>query len=122
MLERNFKEDNTGRVGFKWWHNLIKRNKAHLTIGKAVRFDMKRNEWCKLENFKQMYNVIYPKLSEIGISEMWETEKMLDKGGNIVTDETYMCGRPTKFNLVKPNKLPFVDEVGVKTTQANDGN
>jgi hypothetical protein len=54
MLGRNFKEDNAGRVGLKWWRNFVKRNKCHLSIGKAVRFDMKRNEWCKSENFRQM--------------------------------------------------------------------
>jgi hypothetical protein len=69
-----------------------------------------------------MYNIIYPKLSEIGISEMWEAEKMLDKGGNTVTDEANTYGRPAKFNIVKPKKLLFVDEVGDNTSQANDGN
>jgi hypothetical protein len=47
---------------------------------------------------------------------------MLDKRGNIVTDETDVYGRPAKFNLVKPKKLLFVDEVGDNTSQANDGN
>jgi hypothetical protein len=47
---------------------------------------------------------------------------MLEKGGNIVTDEAKICGRPTKLNLVKPKKLLFVDEVGDNISQANDGN
>jgi hypothetical protein len=122
MLGRNFKEDNSGRVGLKWWRNFVKRNKCHLSIGKAVRFDMKRNEWCKSENFRQIYDVIYEKLAEKVLAEKWEEEKMLDKEDNIVTDEADMYGRPTKYRLNHPEKLIFVDEVGDNTSQANDGN
>jgi hypothetical protein len=87
MLGLNFKEDNAGRVGLKWWRNFVRRNKCHLSIGKAVRSDMKSNEWCKSENFSQMYDVIYEKLAEKGLAEKWEEEKMLYKEGNIVMDE-----------------------------------
>jgi hypothetical protein len=47
---------------------------------------------------------------------------MLDKEGNIVTDEADMYGSPTKYRLTHPEKLIFVDEVGDNTSQANDGN
>jgi hypothetical protein len=83
---------------------------------------MKRNEWCKLENFQKMYAFIYEKLAEKGLAEVWETEKMLDKEGNEVTNKEDMYGRPTKYNLTHPEKLIFVDEVGDNTSQANDGN
>jgi hypothetical protein len=69
----------------KWWRNFVNRHKVHLSIRKAVRLDMKRNEWCKLENFQKMYDFIYEKLSEKVLAEVWETEKMLDKEGNEVT-------------------------------------
>jgi hypothetical protein len=92
------------------------------SIGKAVRFDMKKNEWCKLENFQKTYDFIYEKLAEKGLAEVWETEKMLDNEGNEVTKKEDMYGRPTKYNLTHPDKLIFVDEVGNNTSQANDGN
>jgi hypothetical protein len=122
MLGRNFKEDNAGSVGLKWWRNFVRRNKCHLSIRKAVRFDMKRNEWCKSDNFIQIYDVIYENLAEKGLAEKWEEQKMLDKEGNIVMDEEHMYGCPTKYNLTHPEKLIFVDEVGDNTSQANDGN
>jgi hypothetical protein len=56
MLGRNFTEDNGGRVGLKWWRSFVKRHKAHISIRKAIRLDVKRNEWCKLENFQKMYD------------------------------------------------------------------
>jgi hypothetical protein len=71
-LGRNFKEDNAGRVGLKWWRNFVRQNKCHLSIGKAVRFDMKHNEWCKSDNLSQMYDIIYEKLTEKGLAEKWE--------------------------------------------------
>jgi hypothetical protein len=122
MLGRNFKEDNAGRVGLKWWRNFIRQNKCHLSIGKAVRFDMKRTESCKSENFSQMYDVIYVKLEEKGLAEKWEEQQILDKEGSIVMDEKNMYGRPTTYNLTHPEKMIFVDEVGDNTSQANDRN
>jgi hypothetical protein len=122
MLGRNFKEENTGRVGLKGWRNFVRRNKCYLSKGTVVRFDMKRDEWCKSQNFIQMYDVIYENLAQTGLAEKWEEEKMVDKEGNIVMDEEHMYGRPTKYNLTHPEKMIFVDEVGDNTSQANDGN
>jgi hypothetical protein len=68
-------EEKAGRAGLKWWQNFAKRHKVHLSIWKAVRFDMKRNEWCKLENFQQMYDFIYDKLAEKGLAEVYGTQK-----------------------------------------------
>ena len=66
---KNFREENAGRVGYKWWTNFVKRNKTHLSVGRAVCFDMKRNEWCNLDNFNEMYTCIYKKLVDKGIAE-----------------------------------------------------
>jgi hypothetical protein len=81
MLGRNFTEENAGRVGLKWWRNFIRRHKVHLSTGKAVRFDMKKNEWCKRENFKNMYDFIYDKLVEKGLAEKWEEKKNVRQRG-----------------------------------------
>jgi hypothetical protein len=67
-----------------------------------------------------MYDFIYENIVEKGLEEVWETEKMLDKEGNQVTNKEDMYGRPTKYNLTHPEKLIFVDEVGDNTSQAND--
>jgi hypothetical protein len=69
-----------------------------------------------------MYDVIYEKLAEKGLTEKWEEENMLDKEGNIVMDEEHMYGRPTKYNLTHPVNMVFVDDVGDNTSHANDGN
>jgi hypothetical protein len=69
-----------------------------------------------------MYDFIYDNLAEKVLAEVWETEKMLDKEGNEVTNKEDMYGHPTKYNLTHPEKLIFVDEVGDNNSQANDGN
>jgi hypothetical protein len=122
MLGRNFTEENADRVGLKWWRNFVKQHKVHLSIRKAVQFDMKRNEWYKLKNFQQMYDFIYDKLAEKGLEDVWETEKMLDNQGNELTNKENMHDHPTKYNLNHPEKLIFVDSIGDITSQANDGN
>jgi hypothetical protein len=67
-----------------------------------------------------MYGVIYNKLAEKVLSEVWDTDKMLDKQGNEVTSKDDMYDHPTKFHLTHPEKLIFVDELGDNTSQAND--
>jgi hypothetical protein len=69
-----------------------------------------------------MYDFIYENIAEKGLAEVWETEKMLDKEGNEVTNKEDMYGRPTKYNLTHPEKLIFVDEVSNNTSQTNDVN
>jgi hypothetical protein len=46
---------------------------------------------------------------------------MLDRRGNIVRNKEDVYGCPPKYNLTHTEKLVFVDEVGVTTSQANDG-
>jgi hypothetical protein len=95
---------------------------VQLDIGKAVRFDMKHNEWCKKENFLAMYNHAYGKLTERGIAKELDEEAMLDKEGNITENEKEQFGRKMKLLLTHPDMLMYVDEVGDKTSQINDGN
>jgi hypothetical protein len=46
---------------------------------------------------------------------------MLDMEGNEVDDPAKMVGRPTKYKIVKPEYLLFVDEAGCNTNQKDDG-
>jgi hypothetical protein len=51
VFGKKFREEGFNRVGKKLWRNFVRRHRVQLDIGKAVRFDMKRNEWCKQENW-----------------------------------------------------------------------
>jgi hypothetical protein len=97
-------------------------NPTQLDIGKAVRFGMKRSEWCKQENFLAMYNNVYGNLTEKGIAKELDEEVMLDKESNITENEEEQFGRTMKLLLTRPHMLMYVDEVGYSTSQSNDGN
>jgi hypothetical protein len=75
-----------------------------------------------MENFEMMYDLIYDKLAENKIAEVWDEEKMLDRKGNIITNKEDMYGCPPKYKLTHSKKLIFVDEVGETTSRANGGN
>jgi hypothetical protein len=89
---------------------------------KVVRFDSKRDDWCRLENFKDIYDDVYDKLAEAGITEELDAEVWLDRHGNIAKTEAESYGRKTKYLLRYPEKLIFVDEVGDHISQKGDGN
>jgi hypothetical protein len=64
VLGKKIRGEGAHTVGYTWRRNFVKRRKVHLSIGKAVRFDMRRNEWCKMENFETMHDFIYNNLAE----------------------------------------------------------
>jgi hypothetical protein len=65
-----------------------------------------------------MYNGVYRSMvMAIKTAE----ERMYDKHGEFVLDKSYMYGQPTKFQLIKPQNLIFVDETGCNTNQNTDG-
>jgi hypothetical protein len=68
----------------------------------VVRFDSKRDDWCRLENFKNMYNSVYEKLANAGIAEVLHDEVWLDIHENIVHTEEEAYGRKTKYLLKHP--------------------
>jgi hypothetical protein len=69
--KNNFKkgpnDDTFGTLGQTYWQNFCRRNDDVITSKKAVRFDSKRDEWCRLENFADMYDGVYQRLIEAGV-------------------------------------------------------
>jgi hypothetical protein len=100
VLGKKIREERAHTVGYKWWHNFVRCHKVRLSIGKAARFNMKRNEWCKKENFKTMYDFIYNELAECRFSDEWDDAQMLDRKGNIAHTIEDMYGQPTKITLL----------------------
>jgi hypothetical protein len=46
---------------------------------------------------------------------------MYDEHGEITEDKEHMFGRPTKYKMLHPENLVFVDETGCNTNQKDDG-
>ncbi len=71
--------------------------------------DVKRRTWVTRENFENMYENVYKTMVEAGVAEELEEAIQLD------------AGLPTKYKLIVPDHVLFVDETGSNTNQLNDG-
>jgi hypothetical protein len=77
--------DMFGTLGQRYWQNFCRWNADVITSKKAVRLDSKRDEWCRLENFIDMYDrVYYDKLVESGVGEMLDHAMWRDIHNNVV--------------------------------------
>jgi hypothetical protein len=118
-INKNKKDETI--VGEKWYQLFIKRHNNALRRGKCRITDCKRRTWCTYEHFDNMYNCIYESMVECGVAIKLDSEKMFDKSGNITEDVSEMYGRPSKYQLIHPERCLFVDETGCNTNQKNDG-
>jgi hypothetical protein len=82
--------------------------------------DIKRRTWCTDSIFTEMYEAVYAAMVEAGVARYSEEEKMLDINGNEVNDKAKMAGRPTRYELIHPEMVLFVDETGANTNQTTD--
>jgi hypothetical protein len=84
---------------------------------------LKRAKFEKLtyENFQNIYDLIYENMIEAGVAMNLECEQMFDVNGNITTDEKEKHSRPSRYQIIKPERCVFVDETGCNTNCQNDG-
>jgi hypothetical protein len=52
-------DDSFGSLGTRYWQNFCLRNAAVISAKKAVRFDSKRDDWCRVGIFEDMYDDVY---------------------------------------------------------------
>jgi hypothetical protein len=81
-------DDSFGSLGTRYWQNFCRRNAAVISAKKAVRFDSKRDDWCRLDNFEDMYDDVYEKSREAGIAEKLDEAVWRDKDNIIVGTQT----------------------------------
>jgi hypothetical protein len=60
-------DDLFGRLGTRYWQFFCGRNANLISANKAARFDSKRDDWCHLDIFEDMYDDVYERLWESGI-------------------------------------------------------
>jgi hypothetical protein len=63
--------DTSGTFGQHYWQNFCQRNTDIITWKQVARFNIKRDDWCRLENFADMYDGVYGKLVN-WLSQGWE--------------------------------------------------
>ena len=111
----------TEELGAGYWRGFLKRNKHLIAAKKAVKFDTKRAEWCTYSNLEEMYTEIYSHLVTAGLAVKHDEAVWRNEAGEVVLCKEDACGMKSCFELIHPEWLVFVDEVGSNTSQAKDG-
>jgi hypothetical protein len=53
-LKNGPQDDTFGTLGQRYWQNFCRTNADIITLKKAVRFDSKRDDWCRLKKFRHV--------------------------------------------------------------------
>jgi hypothetical protein len=52
-------DDSFGSLGSRYWQNFCRRNADLISAKKVVKFDSKRDDWSRLDNFEDMCDFVY---------------------------------------------------------------
>jgi len=110
----------TEKLGQSYWRGFLRRNKHLIRAKKTVKFETKRSEWCTYQNMKEMYTEVYSHLVESGLAVKHSEPVWRNKEGEVVEKEQAV-GLQSEYELIHPEWLVFVDEVGSNTSQTKDG-
>jgi hypothetical protein len=77
-------DDTFGTLGQRYWQNFCRRNAGVIASKKAVRFNSKRYDWCRLENFADIYDGVFKKFVEAEVAENLDYSVWRDMDNNTV--------------------------------------
>ena len=111
------------QLGQGYWRGFMKRNGHIVKSKKSVKFDYKQADWCTYANFLMMYCEVYKEMVKGGIAVRLDNKVCMTKEGETVEEnDANRLGLATRYKVVRPDRLLFVDEVGSNTSQTKDGN
>jgi hypothetical protein len=113
--------DGNSELGTDYWKRFNKRNKHLIQSKKAVKFDVKRAEWCNYTNMLEMYNEIYKDFCSAGGACEHPEPAWRNENVDIVEKEEEAFGCKSQFELIHPEWVLFIDECGSNTLQTKDG-
>jgi hypothetical protein len=111
----------TKELGPGYWRGFLQRNKQLIRAKRAVKFDTKRAEWCTYQNIQEMYDEVYSHLVSTGLAIKHDKPVWRNEAGEVVSCEIDAFGMKSAYELIHPEWLVFVDEVGSNTSQSKDG-
>ena len=77
---------------------------------------MDRNSWSTYANFSQMYDGLINKFVDVGVAIEREFPVWMYRNGNIV-DEDKEFGCKVTHDIIRPDHIIVMDEVGGNTSQ-----
>jgi hypothetical protein len=106
--------DSFVNLGNCYWKNFYRRNAETISAKKAVRVDSKRDDWCLLDNFEDVYDGIYERLWGAGVAEKLDITTWLRDM------QRHMGKRHSTRSYIQ--NLVMVDELVENISQKGDGN
>ena len=111
----------SGEIGVAYYTSFMARHEEIWTT-RPSKVDVNRAVWATYENIKKMYEIIYEEMVLAGIAKKHATEQWFSQDGKIVATENNAFGRASKYELIHPDELIMMDEVGSNTNMKKDGN
>jgi hypothetical protein len=103
-------------LGRRWYEGFLLRNNDKIMRGKGRVKDIKRHTWCTYENFVDMYDGVYKAMVLAKVAVELDEERMYDMNGEEVNLREQCFGRPTRYEVTRPEQIVFVDKTGCNTS------
>ncbi len=117
------KEGSTkGKVGKAYWRKFMERHEQEICTKRTEKYAGNRTDWSTYTNFKQMYDKCYSQMLLGGLAKPLPEPVYMDKRGKVVEkDNPSAYGLPVTQELIDPDWVLFMDEMGINTNQKDDG-
>ena len=111
-----------GRVGKAFWRQLRRRNKHRMHTKRGRRFHVNRLRWSKRKHIEKMYTQIYKSYLDAGVARRLDKAENRNRDGVVVESDSERFGEPCDIEVLHPDHILFMDEVGCNTNQKEDKN
>jgi hypothetical protein len=108
-------------LGTGYWYRFRKRYEHKLVFRRGVQFGHNRSEWCKYDNFHNMYEPIYAAMEFAGVASKLEVPEWQNEFGEPVRSKSEAVGEKVEYTITHSGHILYVDEVGNNTNQRDDG-
>jgi len=117
------KEDTVkGKVGKGYWMKFMERHQNNICAKRCEKYAGNRTNWSTYSNFDQMYNACYSRMLLAGLAIPLPEPVYMNKLGKVVEKgDPSAYGLPVMNELIHPDWLLFMDEMGINMNQKEDG-
>ncbi len=111
----------SGEIGVAYYTSFMSQHKE-IWATCPSKVDTNRAVWATYDNVQKMYEIIYEEMVLAGIAKKQDTKQWFSQDGSIVASAEKAFGRASKYELIHPDELIIMDEVGSNRNMKKDGN
>ena len=112
--------EHLGKVGPGYWRGFKARNGNKIVSKKGKKYGLDRSAWSTYNNFNQMYNGVITEFVDAKVAVERDSPAWMDRTGNVV-EESEAFGCKVTHDIIHPEYVLVMDEVGGNTSQKGDG-